>query len=391
MKTKTYCLILLFTISFSVDVNAQKRTGFEDPDFSSLNKYFTDLLKKNNIVGGQLWMLKDGETIFKDAYGVANIEKNKPMDESAIFHWASITKTLTAIGIMQLRDRGLLSLEDKVTDYLPELKKVHNTYGSMDDVTIYQLMTHTSGFRGSTWPWRQYDWQPLNAQTWEQLEHTLSFSKIHFKPGSKWMYSNPAVTFLGRIIEILTNDDFEYYIQKNIFTPLGLTESFFDHAPWHLQDEVAQSYLFDNEGNRSKAIFDLDTEVTVSNGGLNSSFGDMSKYINFLLDFDDNGLYEKVLKRSSLEEMFKPRVKTGRDTEYMTEWQSLMFFMEDFEGMKINGHSGWQNGFHTHIYFDTSKKIAFIVGFNSTGPDNRAMDRQLANHIFRNYFKLLYE
>ena len=391
MKLKTGFLALLLAFLCTMDAKAQNKSELKNSNFSELSSYFQDLLSTNNVVGGQLWMLKDGKVIFKDQYGKANLEKDKPMDEATLFHWASITKTFTAIGIMQLRDRGLLSLDDKITDYLPELRKVHNEYGSMDDITLYQLMTHSAGFRSSTWPWREYNWQPLNAQTWEQLEHTLAFSKIHFKPGSKWMYSNPGVTFLGLVIERLTNDDFEYYIQKNIFTPLGLSESFFDHAPWHLKDRVAQSYSFNRNGNRSKAIFDLDTEITVANGGLSCSFGDMSKYLNFLLGFGDNGYYETVLKRSSLEEMFRPRLKTGRNTAQMTEWQSLMFFMEDFEGMKINGHSGWQNGFHTHIYFDTSKNLAIVFGFNSTGPTNRAMDRQLTNHIFSNYLKPLYK
>lgn len=391
MKLKIGSLALLFAFLCNLNVTAQTRRDFKNTNFSELSSHFQELLSANSIVGGQLWMLKDGEVIFKDHYGQSNLEKDRSMDDQTIFHWASITKTFTAIGIMQLRDRGLLSLEDKVTDYLPELRKVHNPYGSMDDISLYHLMTHSAGFRGATWPWREHDWQPLNAQTWEQLEHTLAFSKIHFKPGSQWMYSNPGVTFLGMIIERLTNDDFEYYIQKNIFTPLGLSETFFDRAPWHLQDRVAQSYLFDKAGNRTEAIFDLDTEITVSNGGLNCTFGDMSKYLNFLLGYGDNGLYDAVLKRSSLEEMFIPRIKTGRNTEHMTEWQSLMFFMEDFEGMKVNGHSGWQNGFHTHIYFDTSKDLAFVFGFNSTGPTNRAMDRQLTNHIFFNYLKPLYE
>ena len=80
-------------------------------------------------------------------YGLADAERNRPVDEETIYHWASITKTLTGIAIMQLRDRGLLSLDDPVIKYVPELRAAHNPYGDMSEITIRQLMSHSAGFR----------------------------------------------------------------------------------------------------------------------------------------------------------------------------------------------------------------------------------------------------
>ncbi len=353
-------------------------------DFSTL---YQKTLEENGMVGSMIWIIKDGKVVLKDHYGLANREKKRPMDDNAIFHWASITKPFTAIGILQLRDRGLLSLDDPVTKYIPELRQVHNPYGSMDSITIYQLMTHSAGFRSSTWPWRDHSWQPLNAKTWEQLEALFPYTQIFFPPGSKWQYSNPGLVFLGRIIELITNDDFEYYIQKNIFTPLGMHSSYFDKAPFHLLPQVCQSYNIDKEGNINPAIFDLDTEITVSNGGLSSTFGDMMKYLNFLLGNGDSKKNDQILNRSTVESMFVPQLPTGSTLGGSgEEWQGIMYYIEDIFDMKIVGHSGWQNGFHTHMYVDPEHNQAYLIGYNSTSSNNSKTDRLIKEYIFKNFF-----
>lgn len=380
----TYLIFLLMPTLYS---HGQAPETYSQEALQQFSTFYQKTLQDNNAVGSMVWLFKDGEVVFKDTYGLANREESRPMDENAIFHWASITKPFTAIGILQLRDRGLLSLNDPVTKYIPELRQVHNPYGSMDSITIYHLMTHSAGFRSSTWPWRDHEWQPLNAKTWEQLEALFPYTQIFFPPGSKWQYSNPGLCFLGRIIELITNDDYEYYIQKNIFTPLGMHQSYFDRAPFHLLPQVCQSYDIDKAGNISPAIFDLDTEVTVSNGGLSSSFPDMMKYINFLLGNGDQANYDQVLKRSTLEEMFVPQLPTGSTLHGKgKEYQGLMYFVEDIFDMKIVGHSGWQNGFHTHMYFDPEHNQAYLIGYNFTSSNNRKMDADIKEYIFKKFF-----
>jgi CubicO group peptidase (beta-lactamase class C family) len=90
--------------------------------------------KDAGIVGASFVLMKDGKMIAGDHYGFANLEKNQPVNENTIYHWASNTKPFTGIAIMQLRDRGLLKLDDPVTKYLPELRDVHNGFGSMDTI-----------------------------------------------------------------------------------------------------------------------------------------------------------------------------------------------------------------------------------------------------------------
>ena len=84
--------------------------------------------------------------------GLADIETDRAVDDSTIYHWASIPKPFTALSILHLRDRGLLTLDDPIVTYVPELRGVHNPFGAMEDITLRHLLSHSAGFRGSTWP-----------------------------------------------------------------------------------------------------------------------------------------------------------------------------------------------------------------------------------------------
>ncbi len=123
---------------------------------------------------------------FRDMYGKANREIHQKVDEDTTFHWASITKTFTGIAILQLRDHGRLKLDDSVAKYVPELRAIHDSYGSVEAITIRQLMTHSAGFRSPTWPWTEdKDWEPFEPTKWSQIEAMLPYTEILFPPGSR--------------------------------------------------------------------------------------------------------------------------------------------------------------------------------------------------------------
>jgi CubicO group peptidase (beta-lactamase class C family) len=335
-------------------------------DFKAL---YEKELKDAGIVGSTFVFLKDNKVIAEDMYGSANLEKNQPVDENTIYHWASNTKQFTGIAIMQLRDRGLLNLDDPVTKSLPELRAVHNPYGSMDDITIRHLMTHSAGFRNPTWPWHQgKDWEPFEPTEYSQLVAMLPYTEILFKPGSKFSYSNPGIIFLGKIIEKLSGDDYEVYIDKNILKPLEMYHTYFDATPYHLLKYRSASYYIEN-GKRTTARFDANTGITVSNSGLNSPIPDMIKYLNFLIgDPKKQDVYEGVLKRSSLEEMWKPQIKAETDANGNSDFTTdigLIFFIDQRVNTAHLGHGGDQNGFISYIDFEPQKREASIMVFNT--------------------------
>ncbi len=351
-------LVLAFAMTSAAQTNK----------FPEFKETFKRELAAEGIAGGSFVFLRDGKPLAEDHYGFANIEKKQPVNADTIYHWASNTKPFTGIAIMQLRDRGLLKLDDPVTKYLPELRGVHNKFGSMDEITIRHLMTHSSGFRGSTWPWDKGEsWEPFEPTEYSQLAAMFPFTEILFKPGSKFSYSNPGIIFLGRIIEKLTGDDYEVYVDKNILKPLGMHRSYFDATPYHLLKDRSHSYYM-REGKRSEGRFDVNTGITVSNSGLNSPISDMVKYLNFLTGSGAKAVNDGVLKRSSLEEMWQPQLPAPTDANGnpgFTTDVGLIYFVDKRDGRTFIGHGGDQNGFISYIDLEPASRSASVIVFNT--------------------------
>jgi CubicO group peptidase (beta-lactamase class C family) len=337
------------------------------PGWPAVERLYRQQVQSAGIVGSSLLVVRDGRVAASAVEGLQDLDAKRPVDAATIYHWASITKTFTGIAIMQLRDRGRLALDDPIGTYVPEFRQVHNPYGDPSQVTIRHMMTHSSGLRAPTWPWGgDQPWHPFEPTKWEQLVAMLPYTQLNFTPGSKYSYSNPGVIFLGRIIELLSGDDYEVYITKNILMPLGMHASFFDRAPYHLLPHRSHSY-FRTQAGLEEARFDFDTGITVSNGGLNAPLSDMAKYLVFLMSDGSNERYETVLKRSSLAEMWKPQIRasdgegaTGNDAH-----AGLSFFVERYGDVELIGHSGNQNGFLSHLYLHRPSRTAYVIAFNT--------------------------
>jgi CubicO group peptidase (beta-lactamase class C family) len=365
--------------------------------FEELMAFYEAGAKSHQIVGSRLAIVRAGREAFADSFGMADIERGHPVDADTIFHWASITKTFTAIAIMQLRDRGLLRLDDPVVNYVPELRAVHDPFGDISRITIRHLMTHSAGFRNPTWPWGgDKPWQPFEPTEWSQLVAMFPYTEIEFEPGSRYSYSNPGIIFLGRVIERLSGDPYHVYVDKNIFKPLGMCRSYFDRTPYHLLPHRSASYYVEN-GRPRPAPFDVNTGITVSNGGLNAPMGDMEKYLAFLIgDETRRAVYDGVLARASLEEMFVPELPVEADGNDKVSI-GLNFFVEDRQGLRLIGHSGGQNGFISHFYICPALRAGYIVAFNTQTPSaggedqdgTRLFDAELRTFILQRVFKTM--
>jgi CubicO group peptidase (beta-lactamase class C family) len=360
-------LVVLSAAALSIPGIEAKQASRPPDGWSGTAAYYRQQVEQAGIVGSSLVLMRDGQVVAEEHVGYQDLASRTPVDRDTIFHWASITKTFTSIAIMQLRDRGLLSLDDPVEKYVPELRRVHDPHGPTSAITLRTLMSHSSGLRAGTWPWGgDQPWHPFEPTEWSQLVAMLPYTEILFPPGSRYRYSNPGILFLGRIIEDLTGDDYEVYINKNILMPLGMHRTFYDRAPYHLVSHRSHSYLVDDKGQR-EGRFDFDSGITTANGGLNAPLGDMARYLAFLLGDPTKREYEGVLERTSLEEMWQPVLKaedgeggSGDDVRI-----GLSFFIERHHGVELVGHSGNQNGFLSHLYLHPPSRTAYIVGFNT--------------------------
>lgn len=341
------------------------------PGWDTFAGSFQAFLAANRVVGASAVLVRDGREIRHLDYGLADKDSGQRVDPRTIYHWASITKTLTAVAIMQLRDRGLLSLDDKVTKWVPELRQVHNPYGSMDDITIRMLLAHTSGFQNPTWPYGQgRSWEPFEPTRWEQLVSMMPYQQVLFAPGSRYGYSNPGFIYLARIIEATTGDPWENYVAKNIWMPLAMNRSYVGTTPWFLQHDRSNSYTFEKDSTGAVVLVtghrDFNPGITIPNGGWNAPIGDLVSWMAFLMnapaaDTATARRYETVLRHSTLEEMWQPTPLTGGGTGPL----GLSFFIDKAGSTTIVSHTGEQAGFRLYFALDPAKKVAVIVALNT--------------------------
>ncbi len=342
--------------------------------------HFNAQLARHGVVGGGFAFVHGPAPATQFFFGLARQQPPQPVDAETAYNWASITKTMTAIAILQLRDRGLLSLDDPAVRYLPELAQVHSAFGPIEAITIRHLLTHSAGFRNPTWPWdcddaSNCDWQPFEPTHWAQVAAMLPYTHIAFAPGSRWSYSNLGYVFLGQIVERLSGDDFEVYIDKNILMPLEMHSSYFDRAPYFLESHVSASYL--RAGAKlTPQPFNFDTGITTSNSGLKAPIPDMVKYLRFLIGDPANKRYEIVLKRSSLDEMWTgvlPATEPGQAPTPYTAGphgaqpkMGLGFFVLEDGGHRYIYHDGDQGGFSSELLVDPAGRSASILAVNTT-------------------------
>ena len=351
-------------------------TAQAPPPWAQFTRTFQAYADSDQVVGASVVLMKNGRVIARYDHGYANRAKQVEVDSQTIFHWGSITKSLTAISIMQLRDRGRLSLDDRIVRWVPELRTMHDPFGMMDSITIRMLLNHTAGFQGGTWPYgNNQPWEPFEPTTWNQLVAMMPYQRLLFQPGSRYSYSNPAFVYLARVIEQITGDPWDAYVQKNIFAPLELTRSYFRGTPYFLAAHRSHNYHVRKDSAGRPGIIDngadFDPGITSPNGAWNAPLNDLAKYTAFLtnamLPDMSRERYDVVLPRKSLEEMWQPGKPMSQSYESNPQqWMGLSFFIRDRNGQRILGHTGSQAGFRSFFYFDPKNGMAVIAAFNTT-------------------------
>lgn len=334
---------------------------------------FDELIRIDSVVGGSLVLVQDGRIVTRHDAGFLDRATRVPLAPQAIMHWGSITKTLTAVAILQLRDRGLLSLDDPITRWVPELRQVHNPFGSMDSITLRMLLSHSSGFQNPTWPYREYvAWEPFEPTRWEQLVAMMPYQQILFRPGSRYGYSNPGYIYLARVIEALTGDPWEAYIYKQLWVPLAMSSSYFGATPPYLAALRPNNYNLVKDSSEVERLVDqgrdFDPGITIPNGGWNGPVQDLATWIGFLSgatggDPARAARFETILRHQTLDEMWRPVVPVGSGG---SESVGLGFFLLKAGGVTLVGHTGEQAGFRSFFYFNPRTRAAVIGAVTTT-------------------------
>ncbi|HYW72644.1 MAG TPA: serine hydrolase domain-containing protein [Pyrinomonadaceae bacterium] len=372
MKVPTCLAMLLVAIMALVcfgELNARPAKG-ESTGGQEFQAAFDKYVHDDSIVGAAYVLVKDGRESEWHSVGMADREGNQPVDRNTIFHWGSITKTLTAVAVMQLRDQHKISLDDSITKYVPELNRIHSDYGPVSQVTLRQLLSHTAGFQGPTWPYRdeQKPWQPFEPTEWAQLVAMMPYQELAFKPGSKFSYSNPAFIYLARVIEKVSGLPYQTYIQRNLLTPLGMTHSYFNLTPAGLAKDRSNNYSVYVDASGKETVNangrEFDTGITTPNGGLNAPLGDLVRWVAFLTG-KNSPAARPILARTTLAEMWQPVVAANKSAD-RPEFMGLSFFLTPRGPVTFIGHIGSQAGFRAIMEFNSKTGAAIIAAFNTS-------------------------
>ena len=237
MKTKKV-FVLLVLLAFNQTVFAN------DYNFTAAKSILNGYVNTNKLAGGVILVMKDGEELLHFASGMQDIEANKAMQVDSIFRIASQTKALTSVGVMILKDRGLLKVTDPVSKYIPAFKKTtvlvvnedksHSIVPAQQEITLHDLLTHTSGISYGAGPIEE-QWKSIGLYGWYFADKDQSIAEAlapittlpqKAQPGTDFIYGHN-VDLLGVIIETVSNKSLKDFFKEEITHPLGMKDTHF--------------------------------------------------------------------------------------------------------------------------------------------------------------------
>lgn len=219
--------------------------------FAQIPQRMRQFVDDRTVAGVVTLVSHANNTVEFDAAGMADIEAGHPMTKDTIFQIMSMTKPVTAIGIMMLAEEGKLALRDPVEQYLPEFRNLRVAANVGPDsarlampehaITIRDLMTHTAGIQDPA-PAAIHDYPQLMNVPLADVVKQLALQPLLFQPGTQWSYSSPGIEILGRIIEVCSRQKYEDFITERILRPLGMKDSFF-YPPADKVSRIAMVYV----------------------------------------------------------------------------------------------------------------------------------------------------
>ncbi|MDE2776199.1 MAG: serine hydrolase [Chloroflexota bacterium] len=308
-------------------------------------------MRQKHQPGLALGIVYEGELLWGQGYGCADIATNAPVTLDTRFRIASISKTFTAIAILQMRDAGALILDDPVAEYLDWFDL---QYQGAPAITIRNLLTHTSGLpRDSHNPM----WTECDAPEWDEFVAALKSRPPTRPPYDKFAYSNVGYSLLGGVIEQVSGQSWADYLQRNIVDPLEMSET--HPVPQSDDPQLATGYSQLNDDYQREPMPFFLMKGFEASANFASSINDLVKYAAFHLSDEENA----VLSPHSLRDMHRIHwLEPKWDSGYGLG--SMQYKLEDWS---ISGHGGGYPGYLTGFTLCREQSTALIVLTNALG------------------------
>jgi CubicO group peptidase (beta-lactamase class C family) len=324
-------------------------------DFETfLDALIPSQLRNRNIAGAVVSVVKDGQVLFRKGYGYADVEEKKPViPDQTLFRPGSISKLFTATAVMQLVEQGKLDLDRDVNDYLDFA--IPKTYPQ--PVTLRQLLTHTGGFEETLknlFVAHDSDIKLLRTYLVNEMPARI------FPPGKIPSYSNYGFTLAGYIVERVSGEKFERYIENHILKPLRMNNSTFDQPlPPQLAPQMSKGYL-----SASKKPRDFEFVQAAPAGALTTTAADMTRFmLAFLQDGAVDGV--SILKPETVRQM------EARQFEFhpMLPGLGITFMEYLIDPVRIIAHGGDTVYFHSDMILVPEAHLGYFLSYNSLGKD----------------------
>ncbi len=322
-----------------------------------VDDYVESRMEKAHIPGLSIAVVREGNLIKARGYGLANIELGVPATEHTVYQYASITKPFTAAAILLLQQDGKLKLTDLLIDLLPKIPH------AWSNITVRHLLTHTSGIKSYT-SLPVFTDHLRKDYTQEEVIHVVSGFPLESSPGEKFAYNNSGYYLLGMIIERLSGQTFNDFLQERIFRPLQMNTA---RANDRYTVITNRAWGYDFVSNTLVNAEFVSPSLQFSVGVLVGTVLDLARW--------DAALYtEKILPRSVKEEMWTPvKLNNGKTYPYGYGWR-----FGEVRGHRAITHSGRNHGFVSYVTRFVDDQLTVIVLVNSMSADPAAIAHGVA-------------
>jgi CubicO group peptidase (beta-lactamase class C family) len=351
--------IAILTISFFIIGNCltQSFNSLDESTQNAIDSLYENLLTKSKTVGLSIAIIDSGRIVYSTGYGFYDKSINGAADDQTVYRIGSITKSFTALSLMQLQEKGLIDVNDSFKKHFPELT-ISSRFNDDNPLLIHEMMTHLSGLPSDVYNGFFCDSPPdMNWLIQELNKQTTIHPKRYLHA-----YSNVAYGLLGELIAKKSNVPYSQYLKENIFKPLKMNSSFVDYNDTLIVN-FSKGYIAKKEINepliRDQAA-----------GLVHSNVIDMSHYIQFFLD---SGVFDnqQIVSKKSIEEMMKNQTQNtildeNKNWGFGLYTKKILLTSEtDSAEVSFVGHGGDTFAYHAEFGFIPEKKIGVVILTNT--------------------------
>lgn len=352
---QSFCPFLIGVFGFSLVVPSTACSQDTPVLSQKVASYVRNEMKRQHVPGLALLVSQGGKIVQAEGFGLANVELQVRVKPETVFQSGSVGKQFTATGVMMLVEEGKVGLDDPLTKYFPSAP------AKWKEVTVRELLSHTAGFGDypDKFDFRK-DW------TEDELLKMVEGIALAYAPGTKWEYSNLGYLTLGILIHRVTGEFYGDFLQQRIFQPLGMQTTRIISEADIIPNRSAGYRLVKGELKNQEWVAPMVN--TTADGSLYFSILDLAKW--------DAALYtEKLLKRSSLEQMWSPaKLKSGQPNK---EGYGFGWFIGERHGHRVISHDGAWQGFKTAIARYVNDRLTVVVLANLA----EAKPEDIAEHV----------